>query len=97
MTRLQHGDVVFQDTAQAHYFQGVRAQGFLMMISQGDEKEKAGQKCDNDNADSGPGEKFEMKMLRAKKPRGAPAKNASTYLRVLGHVDLSHYKIHKSR
>jgi hypothetical protein len=97
MAGFQRGDVILQKAAQAHHLQGVRAKGFLMMVTQGNEKKKAGQKRDHHDADRGPGEKFEMKMFRAEKPCGGSAKNATTYLGGLGYVDLSHYKSHKSR
>jgi hypothetical protein len=80
MTRFQRGDVVFEQAAQPHHFKSVRAQTFLMMVTEGNEKKKPSEERNNNDADSGPREKLEMKMFRAEKPRGGPAKNAATYL-----------------
>jgi hypothetical protein len=75
----------------------MRAERFLVMISESYEKKKAGQKGNDDNPDRSSGKEFEMKMLRAKKPRGTSAKDPSTDLRCYGRVDLGHYKFHKSK
>jgi hypothetical protein len=57
----------------------MRSQGLLMVIPQSHEKEKPGEECDNDNADSGSRQKFEMKMLGTEKPGGAASENPSPY------------------
>jgi hypothetical protein len=75
----------------------MRPKSFLVMITKSNEEEQPGQKGDDDDPDGSSGKKFEVKMFWAKKPRGGSAKNASTDLRSLGCVDLSHYKCHKSR
>ncbi len=71
MAGFQRGDIILHHAAQPHHFEGVCAQGFLMMVAEGDEQKKAGQERDDDDADRGSGEEFEMKMFRAEKPRGA--------------------------
>ena len=60
------------------------------MIADRDEEKQPGQKGDDDNADRGPREEFEVKMFRAVQPRGSAAEDASTNRCGLGRVDLSH-------
>ena len=77
MSGLERGDIVLDHAAQAHNFDRVRAQGFLVVVSKRDEKEKPCQKRDDNDADSGSRQQLEMKMLRTEKPRKAVAENAS--------------------
>jgi hypothetical protein len=96
VTGFQRGDIVFKNAAEPHHFEGVGAQRFLVMIPEGDEEKEAGEKSDDDNSNSRPGQEFEMKMLGAEKPGGAAANQASTNLGFLGYVGLRHYKFHKA-
>src|ERR1044072_5860696 len=97
MTRFERGDVVLDDTAEAHDLNRVRAQSRLMVIAEGDEKEQTREECDDDNADGGSGQEFEMKMLRAEKPGAASSEKPSAYLCLrVGGGGLSHYKFQKA-
>ena len=97
MTGFKRGDIVLEDAAEPHDFEGVGAQRFLVMISESDEEKESGEKGDDNNSNRSAREQFEMKMPGAEKPGGAAADKASTNLGFLGYVGLRHYKFHKSK
>lgn len=97
MSRFQSRNVVLQDAAQPHDLESVRAKRFLVMIPERNEKEKPGQKRDDNDADSRSGKEFKMKMFLAEQPRRATAENPPTNLDFLRSVGVGHYKIHKSK
>ena len=94
MSAFKCGDVVFNDTAEAQYFNRVRSYRRLIMIAQRDVEKDAGQKDYNDHASRGPGEDFEMKMLLTEQPCRAASKKCKKTAFLLyvsyGRTDLAH-------
>ena len=80
MAGFERGDVVLNHTAEAHDFDRMRSQRLLMVIPQSYEKKKPRQERDDGDANRGPRQELEMKMLWAEKPGDASSENPSTYL-----------------
>ena len=90
MTTFQTSDVVFDQATQPHYFNRMRAERVLVMITQSHQQKDAGQKNDDYDADRCSGEQFEMKMPLTKKPIAEPAEDRPApfhWLRWQGGVD----------
>ena len=76
MGGLKRSNIVLDEAAEPHYVDGMGAEDVLLMITNGDVKEYAGQKDDDENAGGRPREELEVKMLLAEKPREASPKEA---------------------
>ncbi len=77
MTAFQRGNVALDHAAESHDFERMSAHASLMVIAQSHEKKEPGQECDDDDANGGSRQKFEMKMLRAEKPGNASPEKSS--------------------
>ena len=97
MSGFERDDVIFEHAAKPHNFQGMGAQRFLVVVTQGDKEKEPREESNDHDPDGGSGKEFEVKMLGAEKPGGAAAKETSTTGRFLGYVDLRHYKFQKSK
>ena len=75
MRALQAGDVVFDQAAEPHHFDGVSAKRLLVVIAQCHEEEDADEKDDHNHANRGSGKQFEVKMALAEKPIADPAED----------------------
>ena len=78
MTRFERSNVALDHTAEPHDFDRVFSQCPLMVIPQSHEKEKSRQEDNDDDANRGPRQEFERKVLWAKKPRDASSENPAT-------------------
>ena len=78
MTGFERGDVVLDQTPEAHDFDRMCTQCLLTVIPQGHEEKKPRQECDDNNPDGGSRQELEMKMLWTKKPGDASSENPST-------------------
>ena len=70
MTAFHAGDVVLDQAAEPHDFNGMGAEDILIMVLKRQVEEHTGEENNDYGAGSGAGEKLEVEMLLAKKPSG---------------------------
>jgi hypothetical protein len=80
VTSFKNGNVVLNYTSEPHDFDRMRSQRLLMVIPQRHEEKESCQKGDDDDADGGARQEFEMKVLRTEKPGAGSPENPSGYL-----------------
>jgi len=92
MIGFERGDVILNQAARAHYFNGVRPHNILVMIAQGDVEKYARQQYDYGDTRGRARENFEMKMPLTEKPGETSADEAPSFLLVVVRLlGVAHY------